>query len=552
MKRNTKPIPKNRPSRTRNYKTVLGARLVVAFVTLVLVVATSGILAVCQFANAQPANANGAGGTTPKVAQQAKPATVLVYMNGSDLESEAGEASSDISEMLESGIGDNANVVIQTMGTKQWQDHNIASDHTQRLAITNGEVKVVDDTLGQLDTTDPKTLSDFIRWGVEQYPADRYMLVLWNHGAGPVYGFGYDEWQGDYAALTLNEMQQALKENSDVHFDFIGMDCCIMSSLETYHVLQPFCDYAILSEDFEPGVGWSYANWMRMLEKDPTTDTVTLGKTIVDDMIAAVEEDPENGGATLALVDESVIPTLYNAWVDFAYENKATLLGTNYSQEVSQRGRFVQHAPGAPNNAPNGLNDTNTPNVPNDFDTPNDSNVYPGMPDGDDLGTLSNDPYGQGPHLQNDWYGTDEWYDMWDSDASYVTMSDYYVTDIMSVATSIDSAKASALKSAMEKAIVHYGKTSGETNMEGIGVTLPYGDSEFYDQLKEVFEACGIDQNYVSWLEEFVEAEGANDYYDYETTEDLWTESPGTEGPGTESPGTESPWADVQSYPLVA
>ncbi|MDO4798518.1 MAG: clostripain-related cysteine peptidase, partial [Coriobacteriales bacterium] len=508
MKRNTKPIPKNCPSRTRNYKTVLGVRLVAAFVTLVLVVATSGILAVCQFANAQPAIADHAQ-AAPQAAQQTKPATVLVYMNGSDLESEAGEASSDISEMLESGIGNNANVVIQTMGTKQWQDHNIASDHTQRLAITNGELKVVDDTLGQLDTTDPKTLSDFIRWGVEQYPADRYMLIMWNHGAGPVYGFGYDEWQGDYAALTLNEMQQALKENDNVHFDLIGMDCCIMSSLETYYVLQPFCDYAILSEDFEPVVGWSYANWMSMLEKDPTTDTVTLGKTIVDDMIAAVEEDPENGDATLALVDESAILALYNAWVDFAYENKATLLGTNYSQEVSQRGRFVQHAPGAPNNAPN------------------DSNVYPGMPDGDDLGTLSNDPYDLGPHLQNDWYGTDEWYDMWDSDASYVTMSDYYVTDIMSVATSIDSAKASALKSAMEKAIVHYSKTSGETNMEGIGVTLPYGDSEFYDQLKEVFGACGIDQNYVSWLEEFVEAEGANDYYDYETTE-----SPGTEGLG--------------------
>lgn len=203
------------------------------------------------------------------VPPDARSATVLVYLNGSNLESEAGEASADISEMLKSGIGTNANVVIQTLGTKQWQDHGIASDHSQRHVVRNGKLELVDDSLGQLDTTSADTLSDFIRWGVQNYPADRYMLVLWDHGAGPVYGFGYDEFQSDYSALTLDEIQTALKQNANAHFDIIGMDCCIMSSLETYSVLAPYCSYAILSEDFEPGIGWSYANWMSLLEKTP-------------------------------------------------------------------------------------------------------------------------------------------------------------------------------------------------------------------------------------------------------------------------------------------
>ena len=55
---------------------------------------------------------------TISVGTSAKSATVMIYMNGSDLESEAGEASADISEMLASGIGENVNVIIQTMGTK--------------------------------------------------------------------------------------------------------------------------------------------------------------------------------------------------------------------------------------------------------------------------------------------------------------------------------------------------------------------------------------------------------------------------------------------------
>ena len=156
------------------------------------------------------------------------------------------------------------------------------------------------------------------------------MLVMWDHGGGPVYGFGYDEFQSDYAALTLDEIQEALEANNNVHFDFIGMDCCIMSSIETCHVLAPFCDYTILSEDFEPGIGWSYKNWMGMLEQNPSIGTVELGAAIVDDMVAAVSEDPENGEATLALIDESAVDALFNAWIDFAYENKDALLNTNY------------------------------------------------------------------------------------------------------------------------------------------------------------------------------------------------------------------------------
>ena len=95
----------------------------------------------------------------------------------------------------------------------------------------------------------------------------------------------------------------------------------------------------VVSEDFEPGVGWSYEGWMSMLEQNPGIDTVELGKVIVDDMIADVAKDKENGDATLALIDESAVDELYGAWVSFAYANEDQLLGTNYSQETEVRDR---------------------------------------------------------------------------------------------------------------------------------------------------------------------------------------------------------------------
>ena len=102
-------------------------------------------------------------------------------------------------------------------------------------------------------------------------------------------------------------------------------------------------------------------------------------------------------------------------------------------------------------------------------------------------------------------------------------MSDYFVTDIMVAASSADSDKAAALEQALGNAIVHFNSTSGETGMTGIGVTLPYGDAEFYDQLVDVFTDCGIDADYIAWLEDFVDAEGANSYYDFGEFEDEWS-----------------------------
>ena len=101
-------------------------------------------------------------------------ATVFVYMNGSDLESEDGEATEDLCEMLAANISSQVNVLVETIGTKSWSKRlGIASDHTQRYKAEAGNLVLVDDSLGQLDCTSPDTLADFISWGAENYPANR-------------------------------------------------------------------------------------------------------------------------------------------------------------------------------------------------------------------------------------------------------------------------------------------------------------------------------------------------------------------------------------------
>ena len=389
-------------------------------------------------------------------------ATVFVYMNGSDLESEDGEATEDLCEMLAANISSQVNVLVETIGTKSWSKRlGIASDHTQRYKAEAGNLVLVDDSLGQLDCTSPDTLADFISWGAENYPANRYILIFWDHGAGPVYGFGYDEHQSEDSVLTIDEIQTAIRQ-SGIYFDIIGMDSCIMSSLELCCAMYNYCDYMILSEDFESGYGWSYTGWLNALSENTSISSEKLGKIIVDDMIADNEENGE-GSSTLALIDESYMKVLYTAWADFAYANEPALLGENYSMHV--RGGRRAH----PILREKGL-----------FDF------------------------------------------LFDEDGDY-SMSDYYITDIMAVAQNIESKETEALAAAVNLSICYFNCTDDEVGMTGLSVTLPYGDSEFYGYLYPVFTGVGMDADYVGWLEKFVYAEGYNDYYDYESWyEDDW------------------------------
>lgn len=395
------------------------------------------------------------------VGSDAKSATILIYMNGSDLETKAGEATDDISEMLDSTVGDNVNVIIETLGTKRWQDYGISSKTSQIYRVKKGEMELLEGDLGQLDCTDPQTLSDFIDYGKRNYPADRYMLIFWDHGGGPVYGFGYDEWQDEDSSLTLDEIQRALSDNSDINFDIIGMDCCIMANLETCYVLSPFCKYAVLSEDFESGMGWSYTEWMTLFEANPGISTPLLGKKIIDGIIETNENDYDEGGSsTMILVNEKAVPDLLNKWQQYAYTNSDKLMGSNYSKLHKAIGRGLMEF----------------------------------------------------------------FFDSWEDDESFVTMDDYYVSDMMSIVENVgeEGKITDDLKTSLKDCVAYFGHTSDKNELTGLAVSLPYGDRSYYDKLVDVYSKCGFDKAYIDWLEGFVSASGSNDYCDYSGFEDSW------------------------------
>ncbi|MBE6759839.1 MAG: hypothetical protein E7554_07100 [Ruminococcaceae bacterium] len=258
--------------------------------------------------------------------------TIMVYLCASNLESDSGLASIDLKEMMDATASGNVNIVIETGGCKNWKTSQISGSTNQRHIIQNGRLTTVEKRLGQKDMTDGETLTDFIKYCAEEYPANRNMLILWDHGAGSVDGWGSDEYNF-YDTLTIDELGEALY-NAGVTFDFIGFDACLMSTMEVACVLYDFADYMIASEDYESGYGWEYKYWISELAKNTSIPTPELAKHICDDFIT--ESGTED--AILAAIDLSYMKLVYSTWRSFAFAAKDQLLDSNFTWTIENEG----------------------------------------------------------------------------------------------------------------------------------------------------------------------------------------------------------------------
>ena len=259
--------------------------------------------------------------------------TIMIYMIGTDLESQNGMATSDLNEMLYSGLNNNrVSLYVQTGGCKRWRNSVISAGKTQRWSLT-GEGLELRETMKAQTMTSPSVLSDFIQYCAEESPADRYILIFWDHGGGSVSGYGYDEtYPND--SMDIAEISRALKYGG-VKFDIVGFDACLMSTLETAIAVEPFADYMIASEEAEPGTGWYYTNWLKLLDSNSSTNTLNLGRQIIDDFTTASAQMSYSYQTTLSLVDLAELKgTVIKKLGDFGNELNTQLKGKNY-QDVA-------------------------------------------------------------------------------------------------------------------------------------------------------------------------------------------------------------------------
>ena len=101
----------------------------------------------------------------------------MVYLAGDNNLDSAGVA--DLVEMKTVGSTRDISVVAQfdRSGSKRLTNRYVLRPRT---ALAEDVVTA----LGETNTGDPAVLRDFVTWAATDHPADHYMLIIWNHGAG--------------------------------------------------------------------------------------------------------------------------------------------------------------------------------------------------------------------------------------------------------------------------------------------------------------------------------------------------------------------------------
>jgi len=235
--------------------------------------------------------------------------TFLVYMAGDN--NLDGAALRDIAEMAKAGSTKDVHILVQL--------DRLDDQKTRRFRITHGGGFKKDciETLSETNTGDPQILYSFCQWAVENYPADRYALILWNHGSGwweeaksraagpagwiprrPLFRHNfpqahrsicYDDTSGG-DALDNRELRVVLAGICALlgrKIDLLGMDACLMNMVEVAHQLRDSVKVIVGSEIEEPFDGWPYAEILSRLAARPRQDTATFARWIVKSYLAS-------------------------------------------------------------------------------------------------------------------------------------------------------------------------------------------------------------------------------------------------------------------------
>ncbi|EKD81436.1 MAG: peptidase C11 clostripain, partial [uncultured bacterium] len=230
----------------------------------------------------------------PTGPQGRKPWTVLAYICAdNDLERFGLQ---DVNEMEQIGSSDKVNIIAQLDRMRQGMEDDTITDGnwtgTRRYYVTKdddmGKIgSQMVGNLGEQSMGDKKTLAEFIKWGVQTYPADNVMVVIWNHGAGWI-GVALD--QEDNKMLSMTDVSWALREGqkelSKVNgkaskFAIVDFDACLMGTIEVAYELSDCAQFLVASEENEPGQGMPYADYLGPLVKNPALAPREMTKRMV-------------------------------------------------------------------------------------------------------------------------------------------------------------------------------------------------------------------------------------------------------------------------------
>lgn len=267
--------------------------------------------------------------------------TLMVYMCGSNMEGTGKKgdgdffASADIYEIRDSGVNtDKVNVLLYTGGCGKWGAPEILDYSCGIYQIVDGQIRLLANDGKLYNMGDPSTLSGFLQYGFETFPAEHYALILWDHGGGALGEICHDVnflvEDSNFDGLTMEELNTAFVDSpfADVKLDWIGFDACLMSAFETAMAVAPYAQYMIASEETESYEGWDY-QFLNDMEKDE--NPAETGERIVEYYYATMSEKHPEHNNTLSCVNLTGIRNVFQT-MDNYFRDISVQYPENYSE----------------------------------------------------------------------------------------------------------------------------------------------------------------------------------------------------------------------------
>lgn len=259
-----------------------------------------------------------------------KPWTVIIYMAAdNDLHYFAWK---NLKQMEQIGSNENINIIVQ-LNTPGYLNP------TKRYIIKKGRRILVQDEISpsvKLNSGNPHTLIDCVKWGITHYPADNYSLFFWNHGSAAIdpsftktinpcdlfycnpsnnmleidRGISYMTLLTQVAAnllpidgkrgICFDDTFKSYISNKDLDFtlneicsktlmgkklSLVVFDACLMSMIEISSIVRKYADYMATSQEVVYGTGQNYE-----LVFKPFTNGTLAAKEFAQHIVLAYEQ----------------------------------------------------------------------------------------------------------------------------------------------------------------------------------------------------------------------------------------------------------------------
>lgn len=292
--------------------------------------------------------------------------TIMVFMNAKNNLECAGLA--NFAQIASVGSDDHVNIVVEfgrpkkhhTNDEEGWSGvlrFHVAKD---MHPVPGSAISPDEPTVRNADMGDATTLADFVRWSEKQYPAKKYMLIIWNHGQGwrlyqtesqhqaglvpaaftfsrslqdeepkPCNGPSGETLTGGVRSVSFDEdtnnflYNRAIQNSLEgLHLDILGFDACLMAMIESAYAFRHIAPLMVASEELVPGDGWNYVSWLQRLEQHPSATPTKVAKDIVQ---SYKETYGDSGDTTLSVIDLSKIDEAVRALSRFSLLVKGRL-----------------------------------------------------------------------------------------------------------------------------------------------------------------------------------------------------------------------------------